>query len=159
MMRFYKMGNYSYDKKRILRIQKVSGSMQGLSLAARTFLTSWGSKREGFLRFKDCLSNSLIHSPHGGGGGDTNNPIPLMCSNSIEGLRRSVTHLTAPKVSRDARARTGKLNALESIYNRVISSSLPAPRWSVTTHKSEPLIGDWRRCILTVNFMMQAAMQ
>ena len=37
--------------------------MQGLSLAAKTFLTSWGSKREGFLRFKDCLSNSLIHSP------------------------------------------------------------------------------------------------
>ena len=35
------------------------------------------------------------------GGGETNNPIPLMCSNSIEGLRRSVTHLTAPKVSRD----------------------------------------------------------
>ena len=37
--------------------------MQGLSLAAKTFLTSWGSRKEGFLRFKDYLSNSLIHSP------------------------------------------------------------------------------------------------
>ena len=37
--------------------------MQGLSLASKTFLTIWGSKREGFLRFKDCLWNSIIHSP------------------------------------------------------------------------------------------------
>ena len=29
----------------------------------KEFLTSWGSRTEGFLRFKDCLSNSLIHSP------------------------------------------------------------------------------------------------
>ena len=37
--------------------------MQGLSLVAKTFLTSSVCRREGFLRFKGCLSKSLIHSP------------------------------------------------------------------------------------------------
>ena len=32
--------------------------MQGLSLTAKTFLTRWGSRTEGFLWFKDCLMNS-----------------------------------------------------------------------------------------------------
>ena len=48
---------------RKLQSQEVSGLMQGVSLAAKTFLTNWGSRKEGFLRFKDCLLNSLIHSP------------------------------------------------------------------------------------------------
>ena len=39
--------------------------MRGLSLVAKTFLNIGGSRTEGFLRFKDCLSNSLIHSPNG----------------------------------------------------------------------------------------------
>ena len=38
-----------------------SGLMQGLFLAAKTFLTRWVSRTEGFLRFKDCPLNSLIH--------------------------------------------------------------------------------------------------
>ena len=37
--------------------------MQGLFLAAKTFLASWGSGTKGFLRFKDRLLNSLLHSP------------------------------------------------------------------------------------------------
>ena len=41
----------------------MSGLMQGLSLAAKTFLAIRDSRVEGFLRFMDCLSNSLIHSP------------------------------------------------------------------------------------------------
>ena len=41
-----------------------SGLMQELFLAAKTFLTRWVSRTEGFLRLKDCLSISLIHSPH-----------------------------------------------------------------------------------------------
>ena len=48
---------------RKLQSQEVSGLMQGVSLAAKTFLTNWGSRKEGFLRFKDYLSHSLIHSP------------------------------------------------------------------------------------------------
>ena len=120
--------------------------------------------------------------------GGQRNPIPLTCSNSIEGLRRSVTHLTAPKVSPSfgavhkvcrqilgisrpppplselAEDLYNKIhatsptsyafpclrcvhtiwmppkgrNAAESLYNRVISSSLPPG----DRLQSKPLIGD-----------------